>query len=101
MATLDVLSAVGCGWLLIGFLAFFISKCLYRLTLHPLAKFPGPTLAAITRFYGGFFDLRSGTSYVKKLPELHRQYGFYQTPCTLASLLTGHRTNRTGLAQPT
>lgn len=75
MAALDFLPASGLGWLLIGFLGFFISKSLYRLTLHPLAHFPGPTLAAITRFYGGFFDLRSDTSYVKTLPELHRKYG--------------------------
>ena len=101
MAVLDFLPASGLGWLLIGFLAFFISKCLYRLTLHPLAHFPGPTLAAITRFYGGFFDLRSDTSYVKKLPELHGKYGGNQPPCTPAKLLMVHRTNRTGLAQPT
>ena len=80
MAALEFIPASGLGWLLFGFLAFFISKCLYRLTLHPLAHFPSPTLAAITRFYGGFFDLRCGTSYVMKLPELHRKYGFNQTP---------------------
>lgn len=101
MAALDFIPASGLGWLLIGFLAFFISKCLYRLTLHPLAHFPGPTLAAITRFYGGFFDLRYGTSYVKKLPELHRKYGFNQTPFTPVNLLRIYRTNRASLAQPT
>ena len=87
MAVLDLLPTSGIGWLVIGFLAFFISKCVYCLTLHPLACFPGPTLAAITRFYGGFFDLRSDTSYVKKLPELHRKYGLNQVELTPADLL--------------
>lgn len=101
MAALDFLPASGLGWLLVGLLAFFLSKCIYRLTLHPLAQFPGPTLAAITRFYGGFFDLSSDSSYVKKLPELHRKYGFNQTLFIRANLLRVHRTNRTNLAQST
>ena len=75
MAALDFPSAPALAWLLIGFLALYISKCLYRLTIHPLAQFPGPTLAAITRLYGGFYDLRSETSYLKKMPELHKKYG--------------------------
>ena len=78
MAALDFPSATAFAWLLIGFLALYISKCFYRLTIHPLAQFPGPTLAAITRLYGGFYDLRSETSYLKKMPELHKKYGRYQ-----------------------
>lgn len=50
-------------------------KYVYRLTLHPLARFPGPRLAAATNLYGAYFDLRAGTSYVKCLPSLHGKYG--------------------------
>ena len=78
MVALDYPSAPALAWLLIAFLALYVLKCLYRLTIHPLAQFPGPTLAAITRLYGGFYDLRSETSYLKKMPELHKKYGNYQ-----------------------
>ena len=52
-----------------------LSKCIYRLTIHPLAKFPGPKLAAVTNMYGAYYDLTHGRSYVKQLPALHDQYG--------------------------
>ena len=78
MPALDFPSAPVSAWLLVCFLALYVSKCLYRLTIHPLAQFPGPTLAAVTRLYGGFYDLRSETSYLKKIPELHKKYGNYQ-----------------------
>ena len=87
MTALDFLPASELGWLLVAFLVFFLSKCLYRLTLHPLAPFPGPALAALTRFYGGFYDLRSNTSYVKKLPELHKKYGFIPIPLSRSPTL--------------
>lgn len=49
---------------------------IYRLRLSPLAKFPGPKLAAATSWYEAFFDPRS-----KNLPDvvsnLHDRYGIY------------------------
>ena len=58
-------------------LVFLVARVLYRLTLHPLARFPGPKLAAVTSLYGASFDLSKvrDDSYVKKLPHLHDQYG--------------------------
>ncbi|KAK3351394.1 cytochrome P450 [Neurospora tetraspora] len=47
----------------------------YRLTLHPLAKFPGPKLAAITRLYEGYYDVIQEGQYTFKIGELHKQYG--------------------------
>ena len=57
--------------------AFLAVRALYRLTLHPLARFPGPKLAALTNLYGVVLDLIKGgdSSYVKKLPSLHDRYG--------------------------
>lgn len=52
------------------FLTFF-----YRLTFHPLAKFPGPRLAATSNLYGAYHDLVRPARYVREFPELHRRYG--------------------------
>ena len=46
-----------------------------RLYFHPLSKFPGPWIAALTRWYEFYHDvLRDGT-YVKYYPELHKKLG--------------------------
>jgi len=47
----------------------------YRLFSHPLAGFPGPKLAAISRWYEGYYDLVLGGQYTLKIRELHGQYG--------------------------
>jgi hypothetical protein len=52
-----------------------VLRIIYRLTFHPLAKVPGPRLAAITSMYAGSYDLPYGSSFCKKLPELHDKYG--------------------------
>jgi hypothetical protein len=47
----------------------------YRLYLHPLAKFPGPKLAAITSFYEGYFEIVQNGQYSRQISKLHDQYG--------------------------
>ena len=59
----------------VALLLAVFSKYIYRLAFHPLAKFPGPKLAAATSLYGAFYDLRPRTSYVKKFSRLHDRYG--------------------------
>lgn len=54
---------------------YYATVALYRLYLHPLAKFPGPKLAAVTRWYEGYYDLYLSGQYTFKIAELHRQYG--------------------------
>ena len=60
---------------LAAYVLFLVLRIIYRLTLHPLAKFPGPRLAGATSAYQAWYDLRPSTSYVKKFPDLHKQYG--------------------------
>ena len=55
-------------------LTYVVLKVVYRLTLHPLAKFPGPRLAAVTSLYNAYYDvLQPGL--IKNLPALHKKYG--------------------------
>lgn len=54
---------------------YFASLIFYRLFLHPLAKFPRPTLAAITRYYEGYFNVILNGQYTFKIAQLHQQYG--------------------------
>lgn len=51
-----------------------ISLVVYRLFFSPLAKFPGPKLAAATAWYEVFFDLWTN-NFPNKLEELHQAYG--------------------------
>jgi hypothetical protein len=56
-------------------MVFLILRIIYRLTFHPLARFPGPRAAAITSMYAASYDIPYGSSLCKKLPELHDKYG--------------------------
>ncbi|KAI1174479.1 trichodiene oxygenase [Nemania sp. FL0916] len=47
----------------------------YRLFLHPLARFPGPRLAAVSRWYEAYYDVVRGGQYTKKIAKLHQTYG--------------------------
>jgi hypothetical protein len=57
------------------YLAQLVLKALYRVTLHPLAQFPGPILAALTYKYEFYFDGIKGGQYTKEIARLHQIYG--------------------------
>ena len=83
MANLDSSFSLWCLQGVLGAVVYCILLAVYRLTFHPLARFPGPKLAAVTEFYAAYYDLPRTSSFVKELPELHDRYG--QSPSWLAS----------------
>lgn len=60
--------------------AAVVSVVVYRLTLHPLAGYPGPQLAAVTGLYEAYYDLYLNGQYVFKIQELHDKYGTINRP---------------------
>ena len=48
---------------------------IYRLTLHPLAKFLGAKLAAISLWYEFYYDVVKRGQYIFRIKEMHDKYG--------------------------
>lgn len=69
--------------LFFAFTLYFTSLAFYRLFLDPLAKFPGPKLAALTRYYEAYYDLIRNGQYTFKIAELHKKYGILAIFTTL------------------
>lgn len=46
-----------------------------RVFFHPLSSFPGPRIAALTSWYGFYFDVIKGGIGIKRWPDLHKKYG--------------------------
>ena len=57
------------------FTAYFFVGLIYRLYLHPLAKFPGPRLAAATLWYEFYYDCILYGQYTFKIGRMHEKYG--------------------------
>lgn len=54
---------------------YLIGGAVYRLYLSPLAKFPGPKLAALTLWYEFYFDVVKQGRYTWEIAKMHEQYG--------------------------
>lgn len=53
----------------------FISAVIYRLYFSPLAKFPGPKLAAASAWYEFYFDYWLNGKYIFEIERMHQKYG--------------------------
>ena len=47
----------------------------WRLYQSPVAKFPGPRLAAATFWYEFYYDVVKGGQYVYEIERMHQKYG--------------------------
>jgi len=56
---------------------WMIGKVVYRLIFHPLARFPGPKLAASTVFFEFYHDGIRGGQYTFEIADMHEKYGTF------------------------
>jgi hypothetical protein len=58
-------------------IALYFALGVYRLYFHPLAKFPGPKLAALSYLYELYYDAveKQGGQFCNQIIKLHQQYG--------------------------
>ena len=61
-------------------------QAVYRLYWSPLAKFPGPRLAALTFAYEFYFDVWMPGMFVWEIKRLHQVYGIYSFFPRISSL---------------
>ncbi|KAF3801981.1 Cytochrome P450 monooxygenase sdnE [Colletotrichum gloeosporioides] len=73
---LDLISTASATALVLG-LSYIIWVSIYRLYFSPIAKFPGPKLAALTGLYEAYFDLvpKGGGQFPFAIKRMHEKYG--------------------------
>ncbi|KAL9045863.1 MAG: hypothetical protein Q9214_001167 [Letrouitia sp. 1 TL-2023] len=54
---------------------YLLALSIYRLTSHPLAKFPGPKIAAATSWYEFYYDWWLQGQYIFEIERMHNKYG--------------------------
>jgi hypothetical protein len=65
----------GTWFLVLLVLLYTVCLIFYRLFLSPLAKFPGPRLAAATKLYETYFAIVKGGRFTWEIDRLHQKYG--------------------------
>lgn len=62
--------------LLFGGLALWqAGTAIYHLWFSPLAKFPGPKLAASTLLYEFYYEVICSGQYTRQIEKMHEKYG--------------------------
>lgn len=63
------------GALLMSYCVYGLLLALYRLTLHPLARFPGPRICAITEWYEFYCYIIKQGEWGNEVRKMHEKYG--------------------------
>lgn len=74
--------------------AYVFGLVIYRLLLSPIARFPGPKLAAATGWYETYYDVVKKGKFLFEIERMHQKYGMslrlgYHSSC--CSMLSLHR----------
>lgn len=72
----------------VTYLVYLLGLVLYRLYFHPLARFPGPKYAAISRWHEFYYEVVKKGQFTFKVQELHKQYGLFFPACLDRALTT-------------
>jgi len=54
---------------------YLLSLVVHRLYLSPLAAFPGPKLAGLSKWYEFYYDVIQQGQFTFHIRELHKKYG--------------------------
>jgi hypothetical protein len=60
----------------VALIAYTAYGAIWRLYFSPIAKFPGPKVAALTMLYEIYYEIVKGGQYTFKIGELHKEYGW-------------------------
>lgn len=77
MSSMQMASLQACSIAIVFFLVYLTAIIWYRLSFHPLSSFPGPKLAATTKWYEFYYDIlkRPGGTYMFEIERMHDVYG--------------------------
>lgn len=71
-----LVTAEAVGRLFLLWVAYHVLVALYNISpLHPLSRFPGPKLAAMTIWYEGWYDMIKVGRYTREIQKMHEKYG--------------------------
>ena len=76
----------------VALLSYLVYLAFVRLCLSPIASFPGPKLAALTRWYEFYYEVILRGQFTFHISELHKQYGTSLFKHMPFDTLTGDRT---------
>lgn len=66
------------GALGVLYLTYLAGLVVYRLTLHPLARFPGPFLCRVSFLPQAYYEAVLQGRFIYEIPKYHAKYGKFR-----------------------
>ena len=70
------------------YVTYLAGLIVYRLTLHPLSRFPGPFLCRIGYLQQGYYEAILQGKFIHEIPKYHKKYGMFVFPGSRVSANT-------------